>query len=410
MKGKFSKLNHDLDKIVQSARRLKAGYEFTFTWAAGDPDEFSYQEREPYMIAKEQCKQEMRDTLKLFARNQKRLPRKFREEILNSYCYCVHEDPGVIEISAPPTANVRINQKVLAILFQIATKHGFVPYRLTECGGMHTNVDLTRISRKKKQYKSFGDTRVGAKLCKAITRASSHYTHTRCRYERTYNNIYNQIQELYYSLKSHAEIVVIRDKLEKKLGRVQTKLHQFASRARQKLSDIESDYYAALDDYQSKFRSNNIQRRHAIVINKIINIFPSIAWIFHAPNDDDSGQIRTQFSNDIEYKHVAARYDDYGYTEYRCVGMIGVPQQLPLVDTFFRRLSALALQNMHLVDELYRNEQEDFNKYTVKTAVHEFYHVCRILGLNPEDYRWWYENHLVVRFGYDDEPVHTFRK
>lgn len=188
-----------------------------------------------------------------------------------------------------------------------------------------------------------------------------------------------------------------------------TRLERIQSRLDRRYSNLDQKYYVNSQCAKNKLRAH----KHAKAINMILNMFPSIAWTFHAPNDDDSAQIRTNDLPNLTYKHVAARLDGtYKFVEFRCVGMIGIPQQLKHVDIFFRRLALLAHQNLHLGEDStpYPQTQKDFDKYTFKRAVHEFYHVCRILHLNPENYRWWLENHLQHRLNYTDEPHSKFRK
>lgn len=432
----------DNAKVKKIAAQLKVGYEFTFTNAACAADDIPYgdQSRE-YETRKELCKEEMRVALISFANY---LLRKYKSKYAHfATCiaknYTVHEDPGVIEISAPPTRNVKLNKELFDLLHEVAEKHGFAPYYQQECGGMHANVDT--ITAKRKQVPQFYTIKEARKLSNKRDRLHDLSRWVRSRYDRIIRRISadhdrvdyindrlenRYIRDRYFASEEGRNILerikndvlvnaAIVDKLYTKRANICRAIDVRILRCSAQHQELEQAYNAK---HEKDFA---ILYLHGIAINYMLNAFPAVVWTFHAPNDDESALIQHEDCWYTNGKSCAARFNPEceKFVEYRCVGMVGNSNLMELVDTFFRRFTAWAHINEAQIEAAgTKNKQpkkfvhsaERLHKFNLKKATRQFYHVCRMLDLNPIDYRWFLENHLAIRFSYDQQYHHAFTR
>lgn len=399
----------NIPKIHKLASSLKVGFEFTFTNADYDADYLYGTPLDNYYQRRNKCMNEMEASIQAIANHMRSINQcsKAFAEYVSTHTI-VHHDPGVIEISAPPTISTRTNALIYDVCHTIAEKYGFAPYRGQECGGMHANVD-TRPLGKQRYTKPFEQTTTAKILAAKIEKIQALR-------ERSYDYS-DKIWERFHTYMENTRPIILRNSelYEKILDKTEAHAQRYR-RMRLRLNDaidkLAEQRREAKQAYEAKYQANQ-QWQHGAAIAYMLNAFPSIVWTFQAPNDDESALIAHSYNTYIANKNCAARNEPRyeKYVEYRCVGMVGNSDQVKLVHRFFQRFSAWAHDNAnqitanrydaHAVLKTCVHTKARLHKFNLKKATRQFYHVCRLLELDPSDYSWWLHNHLAIRFTYD---------
>ena len=124
-------------------------------------------------------------------------------------------------------------------------------------------------------------------------------------------------------------------------------------------------------------------------LKKIVKAIPAIAWVFAPGSDNENSMING-------WNKSSAVNERTVYTEFRCVATFNDAEHVRLAAEFFRRFAAYAMLCrvfQYKSDVKYSLANNPFDKELAK-----FNRLLERLYLNPNDYTWFVDSHMRIRY------------